>query len=128
MEFENICLSQDGPIATIVLNRPEKRNALSLGTMLELIECLETIGRSREARAVILRAAGKAFCSGHDLAEMTGRDIAACVDVKFGILGPGKEGAEEQESRPSESHALPAGTLDASDKLLQNKEIPVSFM
>ena len=68
MEFENICLSQDGPIATIVLNRPEKRNALSLGTMLELTECLETIGRSREARAVILRAAGKAFCSGHDLA------------------------------------------------------------
>jgi enoyl-CoA hydratase/carnithine racemase len=77
MEFENICLSQDGPVASIVLNRPEKRNALSLGTMLELIECLETIGRSREARAVILRAAGKAFCSGHDLAEMTGRDIAA---------------------------------------------------
>jgi enoyl-CoA hydratase/carnithine racemase len=76
MGFENICLSQDGPVATILLNRPEKRNALSLDMMLELTGCLEMVGRSREARAVILRAAGKAFCSGHDLGEMTGRDIA----------------------------------------------------
>ena len=76
MGFENICLSQDGPLATILLNRPEKRNALSLGMMLELTGCLELVSRSREARVVILRAAGKAFCSGHDLGEMTGRDIA----------------------------------------------------
>lgn len=75
MAFENICLSQDGPIATILLNRPEKRNALSLGMMLELTESLDAIGRSGEAGAVILRAAGKVFCSGHDLGEMTGRYI-----------------------------------------------------
>jgi enoyl-CoA hydratase/carnithine racemase len=76
MGFENICLSEDGPVATILLNRPEKRNALSLGLMLELTQCLEEIGRNREARAVVLRAAGKAFSSGHDLGEMIGRDIA----------------------------------------------------
>jgi len=76
MGFENICLSEDGPVTTILLNRPEKRNALSLDLMLELIQCLEAIGRNREARAVVLRAAGKAFCSGHDLGEMIGRDIA----------------------------------------------------
>jgi enoyl-CoA hydratase/carnithine racemase len=44
--------------------------------MLELTQCLEEIGRNREARAVVLRAAGKAFSSGHDLGEMIGRDIA----------------------------------------------------
>jgi enoyl-CoA hydratase/carnithine racemase len=76
MGFENICLSEDGPVTTILLNRPEKRNALSLDLMLELTQCLEAIGRNREARAVVLRAAGKAFCSGHDLGEMIGRDIA----------------------------------------------------
>lgn len=76
MGFENICLSEDGPVATILLNRPEKRNALSLGLMLELTQCLEEIARNREARAVVLRAAGKAFSSGHDLGEMIGRDIA----------------------------------------------------
>jgi enoyl-CoA hydratase/carnithine racemase len=43
--------------------------------MLELIAALGEIGRSAEARAVILAAAGKVFCSGHDLGQMTGRDI-----------------------------------------------------
>ena len=45
-------------------------------------------------------------------------DRVACVDVKFGILGPGKEGTEAQESGPSESHALPARTLGATGKSL----------
>jgi enoyl-CoA hydratase/carnithine racemase len=43
--------------------------------MLELVARLDEIGRDREIRAVILRGAGKVFCSGHDLNEMTGRDI-----------------------------------------------------
>jgi enoyl-CoA hydratase/carnithine racemase len=75
MNYENICLAADGSVATVTLNRPQRRNALSLGLMLELIGCLDEIGRNREIRAVILAAAGKVFCSGHDLSEMTGRDI-----------------------------------------------------
>jgi enoyl-CoA hydratase/carnithine racemase len=75
MNYENICLAADGSVATVTLNRPQRRNALSLGLMLELIGCLEEIGRNREIRAVILAAAGKVFCAGHDLSEMTGRDI-----------------------------------------------------
>ena len=43
--------------------------------MQELIAALEEIGRNREVRAVILAASGKVFCSGHDLGQMTGRDI-----------------------------------------------------
>jgi enoyl-CoA hydratase/carnithine racemase len=74
--FENLLIIQEGPVAVVTLNRPQRRNALSLGLMLELIACLTEIGRSRDTRAVILAAAGKVFCSGHDLAEMTGRDIA----------------------------------------------------
>jgi len=54
---------------------PERRNALSLELMRELLTCLEGIGRDREVRAVILAAAGRVFCSGHDLSEMTGRDV-----------------------------------------------------
>jgi enoyl-CoA hydratase/carnithine racemase len=75
MNFENIGMTQEGPAAVVTLNRPQRRNALSLGLMLELIGCLDEIGRNREIRAVILAAAGKVFCSGHDLSEMTGRDI-----------------------------------------------------
>jgi len=43
--------------------------------MQELIGCLDEIGRNAAVRAVILAAAGKVFCSGYDLSEMTGRDI-----------------------------------------------------
>ncbi len=75
MEFQNLCFSTDGPLAIVTLNRPNRRNALSLELMLELIECLDMIGANRELRAVIVGAIGKVFCSGHDLGEMVGRDI-----------------------------------------------------
>ena len=75
MKLEFLGLERTGGLAAITLNRPERRNALSLGLMLDLIECLDEIGRNREVRVVILRAAGKVFCSGHDLTEMTGCDI-----------------------------------------------------
>ena len=76
MAYQTITVSFEGPLACVCLNRPEKRNALSLACMRELIEVLDNIGRTREIRAVILAAAGKAFSSGHDLSEMTGRSVA----------------------------------------------------
>jgi enoyl-CoA hydratase/carnithine racemase len=76
MNAEYLTISHDGTTAVITLNRPERRNALSLGLMLELIKCLDEIGRNADIHAVILAAAGKVFCSGHDLSEMTGRSIA----------------------------------------------------
>jgi enoyl-CoA hydratase/carnithine racemase len=75
MGYRNLAVEQDGHCAVVTLNRPQRRNALSLELMLELIECLDGLGRDRVTRAVILAAAGKVFCSGHDLSEMTGRDI-----------------------------------------------------
>jgi enoyl-CoA hydratase/carnithine racemase len=75
MAYENICLATEGNVAIVTLNRPQRRNALSLALMQELIACLSGIGGSREIRAVILAAAGKVFSSGHDLSEMVGRDI-----------------------------------------------------
>jgi enoyl-CoA hydratase/carnithine racemase len=71
----NLQVSQEGTTAIVTLNRPERRNALSLELMQDLIGALEEIGRNREIRAVILAASGKVFCSGHDLGQMTGRDI-----------------------------------------------------
>lgn len=75
MALEYLTLAQDGAVATVTLNRPQRRNALSLALMKELIGCLDEIGRRRETRVVILAAAGKVFSSGHDLSEMTGRNI-----------------------------------------------------
>jgi len=81
MSYQSILFETEGPIALVTLNRPQRRNALSLELMTELIECLNQIGRDRSLRAVILAAAGKVFSSGHDLSEMVGRDINAYREV-----------------------------------------------
>lgn len=73
MAYENILYSESDYVATITLNRPERRNALSLQTMRELIQCLDTVAASRGIRSVILAAEGHVFCSGHDLTELRGR-------------------------------------------------------
>ena len=75
MSYEHILFATEGEIALVTLNRPQRRNALSLALMQELIDCLSVIGGRRDLRAVILAAAGKVFSSGHDLSEMVGRDI-----------------------------------------------------
>ncbi len=76
MDYENIRFVTEGHIAVVTLHRPQRRNALSLALMQELIDCLEAIGGRRDLRAVILAAAGDVFSSGHDLSEMVGRDIS----------------------------------------------------
>lgn len=73
MQYENLCLEFDGAIAVVTLNRPNRRNALSLGLMLELTECLSEIERNGSVKVAILAAKGPVFCSGHDLTEMVGR-------------------------------------------------------
>jgi enoyl-CoA hydratase/carnithine racemase len=73
--YRNLSLEYIGATAVITLNRPTRRNALSLDLMNELLGCLETVAHNQSVRVVILSAAGNVYCSGHDLTEMTGRDI-----------------------------------------------------
>ena len=73
MPYQNISLESEGNITVVTLNRPHRRNAMSLALMLELIECLDKIEHDRSTRAVILAASGNVYCSGHDLSEMIDR-------------------------------------------------------
>lgn len=57
-------------IATLTLNRPEARNALSMALMQELDGALAGLAEDRDVRAVVIAANGPAFCAGHDLKEM----------------------------------------------------------
>jgi enoyl-CoA hydratase/carnithine racemase len=75
MACENILFTTERPIGVVTMNRPNRRNALSLELMQELTRCLDEIGRNRDIRAVILAAEGKVFSSGHDLSQMVGRNI-----------------------------------------------------
>jgi len=61
----------DGPIARLTLNSPEKLNALSDAMLAALHAELDRIAEDSSIRVVVLSGAGKAFCAGHDLKEMT---------------------------------------------------------
>jgi methylglutaconyl-CoA hydratase len=63
-------LKKHVPSGTIILNRPEKRNALSRETIVELRQAIEDFRHERRVRAVILTGSGEAFCSGLDLQQM----------------------------------------------------------
>ncbi len=74
--YEHLLYEGDETIALVTMNRPKKRNALSLDHMQELITCLKAIGEAGETPVVVLRGNGPGFCAGHDLSEMVGRDPA----------------------------------------------------
>jgi len=69
MKFQTLELAHDSGIATITLNRPEKRNALSFQLVDEMLAALDEIEKS-DAAVVVLTGAGKAFCAGLDLDEL----------------------------------------------------------
>ena len=66
MPYQTLHLQFSGGIATITLNRPEKRNAISTEMIAELLKAFGEVEAS-PARVLILTGAGKAFCSGMDL-------------------------------------------------------------
>jgi enoyl-CoA hydratase/carnithine racemase len=75
MPYQHLIRSTEGQLGIVTLHRPERRNALSLELMLELIRCLDEFASESQVRAIILAAEGKVFSSGHDLSEMVGRTV-----------------------------------------------------
>ncbi|HEY6235704.1 MAG TPA: enoyl-CoA hydratase [Candidatus Elarobacter sp.] len=73
--YDSILVEAAGAVAVVTLNRAEKRNALSLEVMRELIAAFEAIGADRTVKVVILRGLGPAFSAGHDLREMLRRSV-----------------------------------------------------
>ena len=71
MEIDGVRLESEDRVTTITLARPEKRNALSLDLIQNLIKAFESV--PRDAAVVVLAAEGKVFSSGHDLGEMIDR-------------------------------------------------------
>ncbi len=75
-DYRNLLVTRDGSAARIVLNRPERRNALSVDLIEEMITAVREVSARRDARAIVIEGAGPAFSAGHDLSEMIGRDRA----------------------------------------------------
>ncbi len=66
----NVLVEQKNRATILTLNRPERRNALTIDLMTELIAAVEAADADKTQRVLILRGAGKAFCTGMDLAEV----------------------------------------------------------
>src|SRR6266508_1289413 len=76
MADEILCAIADG-IATITLNRPDRRNALNTAMLEGLQRRFDELERDARVRVVVIRGAGTAFCSGRDLEELRRRPRAA---------------------------------------------------
>jgi enoyl-CoA hydratase/carnithine racemase len=75
MGFEHILVERSGDFATITMNRPQRRNALSLDHMRELIRAFSEAGES-SALGIVLAGNGPVFSAGHDFADVAGADLS----------------------------------------------------
>jgi enoyl-CoA hydratase/carnithine racemase len=75
MGFENILVERSDGFATITMNRPQRRNALSLQHMQELITAFSQVGES-SAGGIVLAGSGPVFCAGHDFADLADADLS----------------------------------------------------
>jgi len=83
MDYSFIQLQTEGAIATLTLNRPDKRNAMSDDMRTEFIHALERVHADKAIRALVLTGAGKGFCAGGDISGMERRMNAPAGDVGF---------------------------------------------
>jgi len=79
MKYDTICYDKSGSVATIILNRPEKLNAITTTMGEELLDCLMHCTRDPDIRALILTGKGKFFCAGGDILSVD--DMADTRDL-----------------------------------------------
>ena len=87
-----VLLDVDGPVATITLNRPASRNAISGELLARLGEAMAVVEADDEIRAAILTGADPAFCAGVDLKEL-GRERPSCATRRPAAPGRGRRSA-----------------------------------
>src|SRR5438477_628648 len=94
---KNCCTSASSPkskhngVATLVMNRPDRLNALNTKLVMALASALRCIAKDESVRVVLLTGAGRAFCSGGDLAMIAeGRQSGEAKDLEL-LLGSGME-------------------------------------
>ncbi|RJQ25371.1 MAG: hypothetical protein C4589_11345 [Peptococcaceae bacterium] len=72
MAFETIILKKEDHIATLILNRPDRRNAINRKMMEELVAAVEEVAYDDDVRVLVITGAGKGFCAGADIDIMAG--------------------------------------------------------
>src|SRR3954469_15221106 len=77
---ELVRVEREGEFARVTMNVPERRNALSVDHMRQLLDAVKHVGAS-DARGLLLAGEGPVFCAGHDFADMVDADLAAMRDL-----------------------------------------------
>ncbi len=75
MAYQEILFDVEGSIGFLTLNNPRKINALSRRMIQEMIDALTQVASDESIKVIIIQAAGKHFCAGHDLAEMVDQGV-----------------------------------------------------
>ncbi|MBI1789204.1 MAG: enoyl-CoA hydratase/isomerase family protein [Acidobacteria bacterium] len=78
---ENLRIERQGRVLRLVLDRPEKRNALNLALCRELVKQVEEAWRDHGVGAILLAGEGKSFCAGMDLTEMLSPEAAGLTHI-----------------------------------------------
>ena len=103
--MDAVLLEKDGPIGRLILNRPEKHNALRFADLDRLVELLHEAEEDDDVRVIVLQGRGRSFCSGHDYNDAV---------ASYG-LEPGADG--ERPRRPSQR-----------SRLLQDRRLGANYM
>jgi enoyl-CoA hydratase len=92
MTYKDILYGVDDRLATITLNRPERRNALNWPLLYEVVDALKKAEKDQDVRVIIIKGAGPCFSAGHDLTDTTG-DSPRHLD-KRSWAAIGRDGSE----------------------------------
>ena len=84
----NVLVEQSGPVTTVIINRPERRNAVNEETASELLEAFEAFEQDNASAVAVLAGAGGCFCAGWDLKEFAAEGFPDSYDPEGdGALG-----------------------------------------
>ena len=87
MQAQHFLVEKSKGVGTIIINRPEKKNALSPGLVEELVASLQNLSHDKTVRALVIRGVGdKAFCAGYDIGSLKA-SYDEDVDAYIGRLG-----------------------------------------
>lgn len=70
MAYQHMIYEEAGDLSRIVLNRPHKRNALSIALSDEFLDAIERVKRTKAVKILVISGAGGTFCAGDDITEM----------------------------------------------------------
>src|SRR3954471_16074875 len=82
---EHVRLKLGEPVGRLTLDRPERRNALSLAMMREIVDALATVAADDTVRVLVVEGNGPVFSAGHDLSEMVATSETAFFEELFAV-------------------------------------------